>query len=112
MSTGFLLRYCVTRARVREGEAVRLELATASVPVRLAAALDRLVHAASVTDMPYAVRLTQEELSQLIGASRNAVGCAIKPWRERGWVDTESGGGLLIQDMDAVRAHARAAEQR
>ncbi|MFP1629773.1 Crp/Fnr family transcriptional regulator [Streptomyces sp. 5K101] len=105
-----LLRHAI--ARVREGEAVRLELATAAVPVRLAAALVRLVRAASVTGMPYAVRLTQEELSQLIGASRNAVGCAIKPWRDRGWVDTEAGGGLLIRDLVAIQAHARAAEQR
>ncbi|MET8070645.1 Crp/Fnr family transcriptional regulator [Streptomyces sp. NPDC005271] len=105
-----LLRHAI--ARVREAEVVRLELATAAVPVRLAAALGRLVRAASANGLPYAVRLTQEELSQLIGASRNAVGCAIKPWRERGWVDTEAGGGLLIHDMDSIQAHAHADERR
>ncbi|MEU9117267.1 Crp/Fnr family transcriptional regulator [Streptomyces sp. NPDC048483] len=99
-----LLRHAI--ARVREAETVRLELATAAVPVRLAAALGRLVDAASATGSPYVVRLTQAELSQLIGASRNAVGSAIKPWREQGWLDTEAGGGLLIRDMASIRAHA------
>ncbi|WP_411139321.1 Crp/Fnr family transcriptional regulator [Streptomyces sp. C10] len=99
-----LLRHAI--ARVREAEAVRLELATAAVPVRLAAALGRLVYAASGNSSQYVVRLTQAELSQLIGASRNAVGSAIKPWREQGWLDTEAGGGLLIRDMASIQAHA------
>ncbi|QIY59443.1 Crp/Fnr family transcriptional regulator [Streptomyces sp. RPA4-5] len=99
-----LLRHAI--ARVREAEAVRLELATAAVPVRLAAALGRLVYAASDNNSQYVVRLTQAELSQLIGASRNAVGSAIKPWREQGWLDTEAGGGLLIRDMASIQAHA------
>ncbi|MET8241763.1 Crp/Fnr family transcriptional regulator [Streptomyces sp. NPDC005078] len=99
-----LLRHAI--ARVREAETIRLELATASVPVRLAAALGRLMHAASTTSSPHVVRLTQTELSQLIGASRNAVGSAIKPWREERWLDTEAGGGLLIRDMASIRAHA------
>ncbi|MEV0374670.1 Crp/Fnr family transcriptional regulator [Streptomyces sp. NPDC050636] len=99
-----LLRHAI--ARVREAETVRLELATAAVPVRLAAALGRLVDAASAIGSQYVVRLTQVELSQLIGASRNAVGSAIKPWREQGWLDTEAGGGLLIRDMASIQAHA------
>ncbi|MFE7314246.1 Crp/Fnr family transcriptional regulator [Streptomyces sp. NPDC057555] len=98
-----LLRHAITR--VREAEAVRLELATASVPTRLASALGRLVEAAS-TASELAVRLTQTELSQMIGASRNAVGTALKPWREHGWVDTTSGGGLLIRDIGAIQSHA------
>jgi CRP/FNR family cyclic AMP-dependent transcriptional regulator len=99
-----LLRHAIIR--VREAEAVRLELATASVPARLASALGRLVEAAS-TASGLAVRLTQTELSQMIGASRNAVGAALKPWREHGWLDTASGGGLLIRNIGAIQSHAR-----
>ncbi|MER6625431.1 Crp/Fnr family transcriptional regulator [Streptomyces sp. NPDC000931] len=101
-----LLRHAI--ARVREAETVRLELATAPVPLRLAAALGRLVHAASAADTMHVVRLTQAELSQMIGASRNAVGSALKPWRERGWLDTETAGGLLIRDIASIQAHAHA----
>lgn len=100
-----LLRHAI--ARVRESEAVRLELATACVPVRLASALRRLVDAASTNQPAVSVRLTQEELSQMIGASRNAVGTAIKPWREEGWLETDPSGGLLIHDIASIVAHAR-----
>ncbi|MGI5401482.1 Crp/Fnr family transcriptional regulator [Streptomyces sp. CA-135486] len=99
-----LLRHAI--ARVREADAVRLELATAPVPTRLAAALGRLVSAASTAASELSVRLTQAELSQMIGASRNAVGAAIKPWREQGWIATEAGGGLLIRDIASIQAHA------
>ncbi len=72
-----LLRHAI--ARVRESEAVRLELATASVPLRLVAALSRLIDAASAGPEEFEVRLTQTELSQMIGASRNAVGMRCGP---------------------------------
>ncbi|MFD8978458.1 Crp/Fnr family transcriptional regulator [Streptomyces sp. NPDC059564] len=99
-----LLRHAI--ARVRESEAVRLELATACVPARLAGALSRLVQAASTHQLGVSVRLTQAELSQMIGASRNAVGTAIKPWREQGWLATDPAGGLLIHDIASIEAHA------
>lgn len=102
--TTALLRNAI--ARVRESEEVRLELATAPVPVRLAAALNRLASAASTTGSEVLVRLTQTELSQMIGASRNAVGAALKPWREQGWLATEVGGGLLIRDIAHIQADA------
>ncbi|MFB9557261.1 Crp/Fnr family transcriptional regulator [Streptomyces roseoviridis] len=102
-----LLRHAI--ARVRESETVRLELATACVPVRLASALSRLVDAATTNRPAVSVRLTQEELSQMIGASRNAVGAAIKPWREEGWLETDPGGGLLIHDITSIATHARSA---
>ncbi|MFC9619568.1 Crp/Fnr family transcriptional regulator [Streptomyces sp. NPDC056930] len=94
-----LLRHAI--ARVRESEAVRLELATASVPLRLASALSRLVEAASVSASDLAVRLPQTELSQMIGASRNAVVNALKPWREKDWVRTTSSGGRLVRDISS-----------
>lgn len=99
-----LLRHAI--ARVREAETVRLELATAPVPARLASALGRLVRSASAATAELSVRLTQAELAQMIGASRNAVGAAIKTWRERGWLDTEAGGGLLIKDIASIQTHA------
>jgi CRP-like cAMP-binding protein len=101
-----LLRHAITR--VREAETVRLELATAPVPARLASALSRLARSASAAASEISVRLTQAELAQMIGASRNAVGTAIKAWREHGWLDTEAGGGLLIKDIASIQAHAHA----
>lgn len=99
-----LLRHAI--ARVREADAVRMELATAPVPARLASALSRLCEASTLSAPSATVRLTQTELSQLIGASRNAVGTALKPWREHGWVETTSGGGLRIRNISAIQSHA------
>ncbi|MFD6279481.1 Crp/Fnr family transcriptional regulator [Streptomyces sp. NPDC060209] len=99
-----LLRHAI--ARVREAEMVRLEMATAPVAVRLASALGRLLHAASATGPDYIVRLTQEELSQMIGASRNAVGSALKPWREKGWLVTGAASGLAVRDITSIQSHA------
>jgi len=99
-----LLRHAITR--VREAETVRLEMATAPVAVRLASALGRLLQAASAVGGDYIVRLTQTELSQMIGASRNAVGTALRPWREQGWLATETTGGLIVRDIAAIRSHA------
>lgn len=101
-----LLRHAI--ARVREAESVRLELATASVPARLASALTRLADLSSATTRELSVRLTQTELSQMIGASRNAIGTALRPWREHGWLDTTPGGGLVVRDIAATRRHVRA----
>lgn len=101
-----LLRHAI--ARVREAETVRLEMATAPVPVRLASALGRLLQAASDTGTDYVVRLTQTELSQMIGASRNAVGSALRPWRVQGWLDTEAAGGLVVRDIASIQSHAYA----
>ncbi|MFJ9718541.1 Crp/Fnr family transcriptional regulator [Streptomyces sp. NPDC101213] len=101
-----LLRHAI--ARVREAETVRLEMATAPVPVRLASALGRLLQVASTAESEYTVRLTQAELSELIGASRNAVGTALRPWREQGWLITEAAGGLVIHDITSIQSHAYA----
>ncbi|WSQ15105.1 Crp/Fnr family transcriptional regulator [Streptomyces sp. NBC_01231] len=101
-----LLRHAI--ARVREAETVRLEMATSPVAVRLASALGRLLQAASGAGAEYIVRLTQAELSQMIGASRNAVGAALKPWRDRGWLATEAAGGLVVRDIASIQSHAYA----
>ena len=99
-----LLRHAISR--VREAETVRLEMATAPVAVRLASARGRLLQAASAVGGDYIVRLTQTELSQMIGASRNAVGSALRPWREQGWLATETAGGLVVRDIASIRSHA------
>ncbi|MEU2608035.1 Crp/Fnr family transcriptional regulator [Streptomyces albus] len=100
-----MLRHAI--ARVRAAEEVRLELATASVAHRLAAALMRLVEASSPEEGALEVPLTQEELAQLIGASRNAVGTTISTWKSRKWVATSPIGGLLIKDAAAIRSSLR-----
>jgi CRP-like cAMP-binding protein len=100
--TNVMLRHAI--ARVRTAEEVRLELATASVAHRLVSALMRLVEASSPEGGEVEVPLTQGELAQLIGASRNAVGTIIGTWKSRNWVATSPTGGLLIKNMAAIHS--------
>ncbi|NYI07790.1 Crp/Fnr family transcriptional regulator [Allostreptomyces psammosilenae] len=97
-----LLRQMV--GRVRENDEIRAELAAGSIPYRLASALLRLSFPPGHDGpTPVRVRLTQEELARMIGACRNAVGGALRPWQRQGWVRTATGGGLLVEDPDALR---------
>ncbi|AWT47728.1 Crp/Fnr family transcriptional regulator [Streptomyces actuosus] len=104
-----MLRHAI--ARVRTAETVRLELATAPVSRRLASALCRLVETAwpDAGSVPVEIPLTQEQLGQLIGASRKAVGTVISAWRSEGWVQTSPSGGLSIQNLYAVRQQVQRA---
>ncbi|MEV4176169.1 Crp/Fnr family transcriptional regulator [Nonomuraea sp. NPDC049709] len=103
---GALLRQSI--GRLREAERINIELATAPVAVRLACALVRLAAMSDTRSRstPHII-LTQEELAQLIGASRNAVGSALKVWRDQDWVHTAPGGGLYVENIQALRAQAR-----
>ncbi|MFC8720731.1 Crp/Fnr family transcriptional regulator [Kitasatospora sp. NPDC057198] len=93
-----------TVGQVREGEEIRQELATAAVPARLVAALLRLTDSADGSHGgPTRIRLSQEEIAQLIGCSRNSVVEALKPLRERGVVRANA-GGLLVVDPVGLRA--------
>lgn len=101
-----LLRQSI--GRLRAAERINIELATAPVAVRLACALVRLATiSAARPRSALQIILTQEELAQLIGASRNAVGSALKVWRDHGWVRTAPGGGLFLENLEALRDEAR-----
>ena len=96
-----LLRHTISR--LREAEQIRVELATADVSIRLAATLVRLAALASAEPGDgFDIRLTQSELAQLIGASRNAVVIRLARWRAQGWVTTSSGGGLTVTNLAAL----------
>jgi CRP-like cAMP-binding protein len=61
------------------------------VEATLALRLTRLLDAHGVANpgggraLPF--RISQEELGQLIGATREAVGRSLRAWEKRGWVD-------------------------
>jgi CRP/FNR family cyclic AMP-dependent transcriptional regulator len=96
-----LLRHTI--GRLRESEQIRVELATSTVSIRLAAALVRLTARSSPEPGGGVdIRLTQSELAQLIGASRNAVGITLARWRAQGWVTTSAGGGLTVANVAAI----------
>ena len=87
---------------LRRVERHRVELAAYDVPTRLAGRLaylaDRLTERG-----PAEIPVSQRELAEWCGASREAVTKALKTFRALGWVQTHQ-RSITILDPDALRA--------
>lgn len=72
---------------------------------RLALRLARLIQAHGVADsrggiaLPF--RLSQEELGQLVGATREAVGRTLRAWERQNWVNLAY-ARLVVRDREAL----------
>ncbi|MES0861631.1 Crp/Fnr family transcriptional regulator [Ruegeria sp. SCPT10] len=70
------------------------------MPIRLAR---KLLHLSNLQDDPTArITLSQSELAEFVGATREAVSKTISTWKRDNVVEA-SRGGLLIQDFEALR---------
>lgn len=49
----------------------------------------------------HAIRVTQRDLSQMIGVSRESVNKLLRDWQRRGWIKLQR-GGLIIVSQEAV----------
>jgi CRP-like cAMP-binding protein len=65
------------------------------LPERLAKALLRL-HASSAANPENAIRITQRDLSQMVGASRESANKLLRDWQRRGWLKLRRGGLKLV----------------
>ncbi|MBO9450042.1 Crp/Fnr family transcriptional regulator [Tropicibacter sp. R16_0] len=71
-----------------------------SVPTRLAR---KLLHLASVdAACPETINLSQTELAEYVGATREAVSKTISGWKRMGVLEATR-GALIIRDLDALR---------
>ncbi|MGC5345048.1 Crp/Fnr family transcriptional regulator [Streptomyces sp. AM 4-1-1] len=98
-------------SRLRESDAHRTELLTLPLVARLARALLRLAELTAPGTGPDVVRLTglsQEEIAQAIGVTRNAVITGLHRLRESGAVETAR-RVIVIKDMEALRGWATTA---
>ncbi|MFB7228134.1 Crp/Fnr family transcriptional regulator [Streptomyces fimicarius] len=96
--------------RLRESDAQRTELLTLPLIVRLARVLLRLAELTAAGVGPDGVRLTglsQEEIAQATGVTRNAVITGLQLLRESGAVETAR-KVIIIRDMRALRDWATA----
>lgn len=106
-SMGALLAVVVRRLRLSNQRA--LEYTTSDALGRVCARLDELANRYGTTDPAApngAVRLelpiTQSELAQWCGLSREAVVKALRKLRNLGWVSTTD-GVITVEDRDAIR---------
>ncbi|MFI9359398.1 Crp/Fnr family transcriptional regulator [Streptomyces lydicus] len=99
--------------RLRESDVHRTELLTLPLVVRLARALLRLAELTAPGKESDVVRLTglsQEEIAQATGVTRNAVITGLQRLRESGAVETAR-RVIVIKDMKALREWALADPQ-
>lgn len=88
-----LIEVVCTRLR-RTSEQVE-DIVFLGLPERLAKALLRL-HARSVDNPENTIRITQRDLSQLVGASRESANKLLRDWQRRGWLKLRRGGLKLL----------------
>jgi CRP/FNR family transcriptional regulator len=95
--------------RLRQTNDAMADLVFTDVPGRVAKALLSLAERFGETD-PDGVRvhhdLTQEELAQLVGASRETVNKALSDFAGRGWLRVDARSVVLL-DVERLRRRAR-----
>jgi CRP/FNR family transcriptional regulator, cyclic AMP receptor protein len=95
--------------RLRRINEVKADLVFTDVPGRVAKALLDLAERFGV-QTPEGVQvnhdLTQEELAQLVGASRETVNKALADFTARGWIQLAA-KSVLVTDTDRLRKRAR-----
>jgi CRP/FNR family cyclic AMP-dependent transcriptional regulator len=87
--------------RLREADRRRAEFGTYDTLPRVARLIGELV----VNDASLTIRLTQDEIAGLVGASRESVARALATLRQRGLVATGR-GTITVVDLDGLRAFA------
>lgn len=96
--------------RLRKTNEAMGDLVFSDVPGRVAKALldlaERFGEPASGGGTRVAHDLTQEELAQLIGASRETVNKALADFDARGWLRRE-GRAIILVDVDRLKRRAR-----
>ena len=95
--------------RIRRTSITMADLVFTDVPGRVAKAILDLGHRFGTTDRGHTLvrhGLTQEELAQLVGASRETVNKALADFAGRGWIDVHM-GSVVVYEPDRLRARAR-----
>jgi CRP/FNR family transcriptional regulator, cyclic AMP receptor protein len=95
--------------RIRRTSITMADLVFTDVPGRVAKAILDLGHRFGTADRGHVIvrhGLTQEELAQLVGASRETVNKALADFAGRGWIDVHM-GSVVVYEPDRLRARAR-----
>jgi CRP/FNR family cyclic AMP-dependent transcriptional regulator len=81
-----------------------------SLPTRLAKALLQLTTSAETPASRRKVAITQREISQMIGRSRESTNKQLRAWAKRGWIKLERGGVSLLAPDRLARVAAEGSE--
>ena len=87
--------------RIRRTSTQVEEMIGLSLPARLAKALLELSGGADASATRHNVRITQSELANLVGLSRESTNKQLRAWEERAWVHLER-GSIAVIDAEAL----------
>src|SRR6185312_9686698 len=87
--------------RLRKTSEQVLDIAFLGLPERLAKVLLHLHRRSLNAPQPGKIRITQREISQMIGVSRESANKELRGWQRRKWLRLER-GGLIILAPDAL----------
>jgi CRP/FNR family transcriptional regulator/CRP/FNR family cyclic AMP-dependent transcriptional regulator len=95
--------------RLRRSDQTSQDLVFFDAPTRLARGLLQLAEdhgqplGAGEESVRITVRVTQEEVAQMIGVTRESANRLVASFSERGWIDWNDGHPILLQPESLVR---------
>jgi CRP/FNR family cyclic AMP-dependent transcriptional regulator len=81
-----------------------------NLPGRLAGALIRLAEKDKILPAGRAISITQQEISEMVGMTRESINKQLRVWAARGWVRLEH-GAIVVLDTAALQALAEAGSE-
>jgi CRP/FNR family transcriptional regulator, cyclic AMP receptor protein len=81
-----------------------------NLPTRLAKALLQLTSAEDGSPLRGKVTITQREISQIIGRSRESTNKQLRAWAKRGWIRLERGGVSVMAPSKLAAIAAEGSE--
>jgi CRP/FNR family transcriptional regulator, cyclic AMP receptor protein len=83
------------------------EVILQNLPGRLASALIRLTEKHKLAPAGRAIAITQQEISEMVGMTRESINKQLRVWASRNWVRLEH-GAIVVLDASALQALAEA----
>jgi CRP-like cAMP-binding protein len=97
-------------ARLRRTTEQVQDLTFLNLPTRLAKAVLQLAGEGKVPPSAQKVTITQREISQIIGRSRESTNKQLRAWAKHGWIRLERGALTVLQPDKLVQAAAEGSD--
>ena len=97
-------------ARLRRTTEQVQDVTFLNLPARLAKAVLRLAGEAESATPPRKVTITQREISEIIGRSRESTNKQLRAWAKSGWIRLERGAVTVVQPDKLAEVAAESAE--
>jgi CRP-like cAMP-binding protein len=94
-------------ARLRRTSEHVEQIILQDLPGRLASALIRLTERHQPSSAGRTIIVTQQEISEMVGMSRESINKQLRVWENRNWVRLEH-GAIVVLDLEQVQALAEA----